>query len=100
MRELTYTGRIFNGTEAKEYGFVTKLVAEPRVAAMETAREIANKSPDAIRAAKRLLNGATAVDAAAGLLAESLEQQKLIRTPNQVEAVMSNLQKRPAHYKD
>ena len=38
---------------------------------METAREIANKSPEAMRAAKRLLNDAVAIDAAHGLLAES-----------------------------
>jgi enoyl-CoA hydratase/carnithine racemase len=100
VRELTYTGRIFNGTEAKEYGFVTRVVDDPRAAAMETAKEIAKKSPDAIRADKRLLNDAVAVDAAAGLMAESVEQQKLIGSPNQVEAIMSNLQKRAANYKD
>jgi len=100
VRELTYTGRIFNGTEAKEYGFVTKVVDDPRAAALETAKEIANKSPDAIRANKRLLNDAVAVDAAAGLMAESVEQQKLIGSPNQIEAIMSNLQKRAANYKD
>ncbi len=100
VRELTYTGRIFNGTEALEYGFVTKLVPEPRVAALETAKEIANKSPEAIRAAKRILNDAVTIDPASGLMAESVEQTKLIRSPNQVEAVMSNLQKRAANYKD
>jgi enoyl-CoA hydratase/carnithine racemase len=100
VRELTYTGRIFNGTEAKEYGFVTKVVDDPRAAALETAKEIANKSPDAIRADKRLLNDAVAVEAAAGLMAESVEQQKLIGAPNQIEAIMSNLQKRAANYKD
>ena len=47
-----------------------------------------------------LLNDAVAVDAAAGLMAESVEQKKLIGSPNQVEAVMSNLQKRAANYKD
>ena len=99
-RELTYTGRIFNGTEAQQLGIVTKIVEDPRAAAMETAKEIANKSPDAIRAAKRILNDAVAVDAAAGLMAESVEQQKLIGSPNQIEAVMSNLQKRAANYKD
>ena len=67
---------------------------------METAKEIANKSPDAVRAAKRLLNDAVAVDAAHGLLSESQEQQKLIGSPNQVEAVMSNIQKREAAYAD
>ena len=100
VRELTYTARIFNGSEALQYGFVTRLVEDPRAAAFEAAQEIAGKSPDAIRASKRLLNLAVASDAATGLMAESVEQQKLIGTPNQVEAVMSNLQKRAANYKD
>ncbi len=100
VRELTYTGRIFAGEEAQRLGFVTRVVADPRAAALETAREIAGKSPDAIRAAKRILNNAVAVDAATGLMEESVEQQKLIGSPNQLEAVMSNLQKRAANYKD
>jgi enoyl-CoA hydratase/carnithine racemase len=100
VRELTYTGRIFDGTEAQQLGFVTKIVEDPHAAALETAKEIANKSPDAVRAAKRILNDAVAVDAAAGLMAESVEQQKLIGSPNQLEAIMSNLQKRAANYKD
>ena len=100
VRELTYTGRIFNGIEAQQYGFVTKVASDPRAAALEVAREIADKSPDAIRADKRLLNDAVAVEAAAGLMAESVEQEKLIGSPNQIEAVMSNLQKRAANYED
>jgi enoyl-CoA hydratase/carnithine racemase len=100
VRELTYTGRIFNGIEAQQYGFVTKVASDPRAAALEVAREIADKSPDAIRADKRLLNDAVAVEAAAGLMAESVEQEKLIGSPNQIEAVMSNLQKRTANYRD
>ena len=87
------------GTEAQALGFVL-VVADPRAAALETAREIAAKSPDAIRAAKRILNDAVAGDAATGLMQESVEQQKLIGSPNQLEAVMSNLQKRAANYKD
>lgn len=100
VRELTYTGRIFDGVEAQKLGFVTRVVDDPRAAALETAREIASKSPDAIRANKRILNAAVAVDAAEGLMMESVEQQKLIGSPNQVEAIMSNLQKRPANYRD
>jgi enoyl-CoA hydratase/carnithine racemase len=100
VRELTYTGRIFNGTEAQQMGFVTRVVDDPRAAALETAKEIAAKSPDAIRADKRLLNAAVATDAASGLMMESVEQQKLIGSPNQIEAIMSNLQKRAANYKD
>ena len=66
----------------------------------DVTEKVADKSPDAIRADKRLLNDAVAVDAAAGLMAESVEQEKLIGAPNQVEAIMSNLQKRAANYKD
>jgi len=100
VRELTYTGRVFTGEEAQQLGFVTRVVADPRAVAFETAHEIAAKSPDAIRAAKRLLNAAVTTDPAAGLMAESVEQQKLIGAPNQIEAVMSNLQKRAANYRD
>jgi len=100
VRELTYTGRVFDGAEAERMGFVTRVVGDPRATAFETAREIAQKSPDAVRAAKRLLNLAVAADAKTGLLAESAEQQKLIGAPNQLEAVASNLQKRAANYRD
>ena len=100
VRELTYTGRIFSGEEAFQYGFATRLCADPRAEALATAREIASKSPDAIRAAKRILNDAVLTDPKSGLTQESVEQGRLIGTPNQVEAVMSNLQKRAAAYAD
>ena len=100
VRELTYTGRIFSGEEAYAYGFATRVSADPRAEALATAREIAAKSPDAIRAAKRILNAAVLVDPKTGLTQESVEQGKLIGSPNQVEAVMSNLQKRAPAYAD
>src|SRR6201984_1802036 len=56
LRELTYTGRIFSAQEALSYGLATRIYDDPRAAALEMARDIAGKSPDAIRAAKRLLN--------------------------------------------
>ena len=100
VRELTYTGRIFSGEEAFAYGFATRVTADPRAAALATAREIAGKSPDAIRAAKRLLNAAVISEVEDGLTQESVEQAHLIGSPNQVEAVMSNLQKRAPAYAD
>jgi len=48
---LTYTGRIFSAQEALSYGLATRICDDPRAAAFEVAREIAGKSPDAIRAA-------------------------------------------------
>jgi len=94
VRELTYTGRIFFAEEALAFGFATRVVDDPRGAALATAREIANQSPDAIRAAKRLLNLAVACDAPAGLAAETDEQKALLGKPNHVEAVSANLEDR------
>ena len=56
VRELTYTGRIFEGAEAERLGLATRVCADPRAEALALAAEIAGKSPTAIRAAKRLLN--------------------------------------------
>jgi dihydroneopterin aldolase len=99
-RELTFTGRIFTGEEAFAMGIATRVCADPRAEALLVAAEIAGKNPDAIRAGKRLLNLAADADQHAILLAESVEQSALIGTPNQVEAVMSNMQKRAAAYAD
>ncbi|QOG20004.1 MULTISPECIES: crotonase/enoyl-CoA hydratase family protein [Bradyrhizobium] len=99
LRDLTFTGRIFSAQEAMAYGLATRICDDPRAAAFEVAREIAGKSPDAIRAAKRLFNNLS-VDPGPALLAESVEQQKLIGSANQTEAVRSNLEKRAAKYAD
>lgn len=99
LRDLTYTGRIFSAQEAMAYGLATRICDDPRAAALEAAREIAGKSPDAIRAAKRLLNKLS-VDPGPALLAESVEQQKLIGSANQTEAVRANLEKRAPKFAD
>jgi enoyl-CoA hydratase/carnithine racemase len=99
LRELTYTGRIFSAQEALNYGLATRVCDDPRAAAFEIAREIAGKSPDAIRAAKRMLNKLS-VDPGPALLAESIEQQKLLGSPNQTEAVRANLEKRAPRFVD
>ncbi|MCW4462439.1 crotonase/enoyl-CoA hydratase family protein [Sphingomonas sp. BT-65] len=100
LRELTYTAREFSGEEALALGFVSRLSQDPLGEALALAREIAGRSPDAIRAAKRLANLAAESGAAGILAAESAEQAKLLRSPNQVEAVMANIQKRPPIYTD
>src|SRR4051812_30567851 len=99
LRELTYTGRIFSAQEALSYGLATRVVDDPRAAALELALEIAGKSPHAIRAAKRMLNNLT-VDPGPALMAESVEQQQLIGAPNQTEAVRANLEKRAPRFVD
>lgn len=99
LRELTYTAREFSGEEGLRHGFVTRLADDPYAEAMALAREIAGHNPDAVRGAKRLYNLA-AGDAAAVLAAESVEQGKVIRTPNQIEAVMAGMEKRAGRFVD
>jgi enoyl-CoA hydratase/carnithine racemase len=99
LRELTFTGRIFSAQEALTYGLATRICEDPRGAALEVALEIAGKSPDAIRAAKRMLNKLS-VDPGPALVAESVEQQKLLGSPNQTEAVRANMDKRAPRFVD
>jgi len=99
LRELTYTGRIFSAQEALSYGLATRVCDDPRTVALAFAREIAGKSPDAIRAAKRMLNKLS-VDPGPALLAESVEQQKLLGSANQLEAVSANIEKRAPRFAD
>ncbi|WP_048440626.1 crotonase/enoyl-CoA hydratase family protein [Caenimonas sp. SL110] len=100
VRELAFTGRTFEAVEAQGYGLVTRVVADPKALALNTAREIASKSPEAVRAMKRLLGAQSATAAAPGLLAECVEQQKLLGTPNQVETVRASREKRIAVFND
>ena len=100
IRELTYTNRIFSGQEAVNYGFATHISEEPLEAARQLAREIASKSPSAIVKAKKVLNKAPYLSEADGLLLESVEQQSLLGTPNQLEAMVAGLQKRAGNFSD
>jgi enoyl-CoA hydratase/carnithine racemase len=94
LRELIYSGRVVNGEEAFALGLATHVVDDPRAAALAAARDIAQKSPDAIRAGKRLMRVAEDGDTPAILLAESVEQDRLIGTVNQREAVLAGMQNR------
>jgi enoyl-CoA hydratase/carnithine racemase len=99
-RDLTFSGRQFSGEEALALGVATRVCADPRAEALAYAAEIAGKSPNAIRGAKRLLNLAEQARQREVLMAESVEQVALIGTPNQIEAVMSNVQKRAPTFAD
>ena len=76
-KELTFTGRIVSATEAAALGLVTRLADDPRAAALALAREIAGKSPDAIRAGKRLLDQSVQLGVEDGLRLEELSQRNL-----------------------
>ncbi|MBM3666228.1 MAG: crotonase/enoyl-CoA hydratase family protein [Actinobacteria bacterium] len=86
-RELTYTGRVLEAEEALALGLVTRVSDDPRAEAMELAAQIAARSPEAIRSAKRLLNEASRADAAPGLALEEELQRALLGSPAQLAAV-------------
>lgn len=100
LRELIYTNREFSGAEAQSLGLATHVDSEPHARATLIASEIANRNPHAIRAAKRLQAGMIERGTDAILLEESIEQHGIMRTRNQVEAVMAGMEKREAKFED
>lgn len=99
-KELTYTGRIFSGTEAAELGVVTRINDDPLAAARELAAEIAARSPDAVRGAKRLYDTAWHGATEETLALEAELQLGLIGSPNQLAAVTAGFTKEPAEFVD
>lgn len=99
-KELVFTGRKVSGTEAVELGLATRVEADPRATALEAARQIAQRSPDAIRGAKRILNVAGTLSTEDGLKLEEEIQRGVLGKPNQMEAVMAGMQKRPPKFRD
>jgi enoyl-CoA hydratase/carnithine racemase len=99
-KELTYTGRIVSGEEAVRIGLATRSDPDPLAAALAMAKEIAGRSPHAVRAAKRLLDLAGRTDLAAGFAAEQEEIRALIGSPNQVEAVTARFEKRDPMFRE
>jgi enoyl-CoA hydratase/carnithine racemase len=99
-KELTFTARIFSGREAGELGIATRVSETPLDDALAMAGEIAGRSPDAVRSAKALINRMQHVDAVEQFAEERSRIGALIGTPNQMESVMSGLEKRPPAFID
>ena len=99
-KELMFTGRIVSGVDAAALGLVTRTADNPLAQALTLAREIASRSPDAVRAGKRLLEQSWRADPAVGLGLEAKLQGGLIGTPNQVEAVKANFENRSPEFED
>jgi enoyl-CoA hydratase/carnithine racemase len=81
-KRLTMTGEIISGSEARELGIVTEVAEEPLERAQEFAAQLAARSPDAIAAAKRLLNESWHARPAKALKIERALQSKLLRGAN------------------
>lgn len=97
---LVCTGRQVDAREAVGIGLATLVEEDPRAAALRLARQLAGRSPDAVRAAKRLLAAAWQEPIDAGLLLESDENARLIGSANQVEAVRAYVEHRDPDFAD
>src|SRR5204862_990591 len=97
---LTFTARVRTGAEAAELGLVTRVAGDPLAAARELAAEIAARSPDAVRSAKRLYDASWNAPVEEGLLLETELQRGLIGSPNQLAAVTAGMSRQPAEFED
>ena len=100
MKDLVFTGRILPASEGAALGLVTRLSNDPVADALAVAREIAGRSPEAVRGAKRLINRLSNAGAAEHFSAEREIIFKLIGSPNQVEAITANFENRAPKFTD
>lgn len=78
VRELTFSARQVDGDEAARLGLVTHVADTPLEAALELAAEFAERSPDALLAAKQVLNAAFDCSPARARAVEKRWQLKLL----------------------
>lgn len=99
-KELTWTGRNVSGDEAARLGLATRTSESPLEDALALARQIAGKSPHAIRGVKRLIDRSGTVPLAQQYADERHTIGSLIGTPNQVESVAAFFEKRAPSFTD
>lgn len=99
-KRLILSGERITGEQAVAMNLGTALSENPLEDAMALARTIASKSPDAVRAAKRVLNASALVSVEQGLANEFEASAALMGTPNQIEAITAKLQRRAPEFAD
>lgn len=79
---LTMTAEIFDGSRAAELGLVTELAVDPLLRAQQLADQLADRSPDAVAAAKRLFNDTWTRSPRRTFARERIEQAILLAAHN------------------
>jgi enoyl-CoA hydratase/carnithine racemase len=90
-KELALTGRVVLGEDAVALGLATRCAPDPFAAALQMASEIAQRSPRAVRSAKRLFDAAWQADWDAGLALEADAQRALIESEEQQQEIRARL---------
>ena len=99
-KELIFTGRIIGAEEAQQLGLITRICNDPHAEALKMANGISQKSPDAILAGKRLLETTWHGNPVDAFKLEEALQISLLGSPNQVEAMKANFEKRAPNFQD
>jgi len=104
-KELIYTARILDGSEAAEIGLVNHAVEQNKAGdaayhrAVELAEEIIPNGPIGVRMAKISISRGSQVDLSTGLAIEEACYAQVIPTKDRIEGLMAFKEKRPPHYK-
>ena len=99
-KKLIFSGEPISGERAVALHLGTEVSERPLEDAFALARTIARHNPDAVRAAKTLLNASGLVPVAEGLANEFRASSALMGTKNQIEAVVARLEKREPRFAD
>lgn len=100
VKELAWTARVFDAEEGLRLGVLTSIEEDPLATARRMARACVEKSPDAIRGIKCLVNEAWTRSEKDSLALEAQLQLRLLGSGNQAEAVRANLEKRKPDFED
>ncbi|XP_026864808.2 methylglutaconyl-CoA hydratase, mitochondrial [Electrophorus electricus] len=104
-KELIFSARVMDGTEAKTLGLVNHTVEQNEsgdaayLRALELAREFNPQGPIAIRMAKLAINQGIEVDLTTGLAIEEACYAQVIPTKDRLEGLAAFKEKRPPRYK-
>jgi len=97
--ELTLTGRRFKADEALDLNLVTRIDQDPLGAAHDLAQRVAERSPDAVAAAKRLLTSTRQCSERRALRRERWGQLGVLMRANQREAMRARSENRPPRFR-
>lgn len=98
-KRLTMTGEVISGVRAVELGLASEVAQDPYAAGLALLEQIATRSPDAVRAAKRLFDTTWFADERTTFAAERAEQAYLLTAENTRIAQQAGMTGEPAAYR-
>jgi enoyl-CoA hydratase len=100
-KELVLAGEFIDAQRALQVGLVTRVVPKAKLAdeARALADKLVTKAPQALGAAKAVINACQSIDATSGRILERMAQSSLILSQDHKEGVKAFREKRPPQYK-